>query len=134
MVVKISHSFQVKLPCKDIDKWTNKDLLIYFSARYEALTSRPFSIPKEAWGGMLSRIKGFRSKLNLSVSQYRDFIDAVFDKFFTQDNYVPTFGAIVSEKVFHVTAKLRHRAVCTNTEFEHLRDQLYSSDIFKRAV
>lgn len=117
---------------KEIEKWSNKDHLIYFFKNYEKLTLHPFHIPKEAWVGMMSRMKGFRTKLNLDNEKYKEFVDNVFTVFFTQDNYVPTFGAIVSEKVFYVTNKLIKNRSCSNNEFEQLRRQLYSSDLFKR--
>jgi hypothetical protein len=116
----------------DIDKWSNMDHLKYFSIRYKTLTSHSFPIPKEAWIGLLSRMKGFRIKLKLDNKDYKVFIDNVFDIFFTQDNYVPTFGAITSEKVYYVTKKLLKNRFCSNSEFEQLRNQLYSSDLFKK--
>jgi len=131
MFISVSRSSQCH-PKKEIDKWSNKDHLIYFSNQYEHLTTHPFYIPKEAWVGMMSRMKGFRTKLNLDNEKYKEYVDNVFNVFFTQDNYIPTFGAIVSEKVFYVTNKLLKNRNCSNSEFEQLRNQLYSSDLFRR--
>ena len=122
---------------KPFDKWSNRDFLFYFSLQYHNLTESPYKIPGEAWIGMLSRIKGFRQKLNLDNEQYKKFIDDVFDKFFIKDNYVPSFGSIVSEKVFYTIKKINSLNIesCTNNEFTKLRDQLYSNnDLFKKLL
>ncbi len=119
---------------KPIDDWSNRDFLIYFSHLYTYHTSFNFRIPKEAWAGMLSRIKGFRLKMNLSNAEYKEFIDNVFNIFFTQDNYVPTFGAIVSEKVFYTTLKLLKNLNYSNDKFMQLKKELYSNDLFKKLL
>jgi hypothetical protein len=119
---------------KQIDLWSNKDLLIYFANNYKELSGNSFPIPKEAWVGMLSRMKGFKIKMELSNEGYRNFIDNVFHKFFTQDGYIPSFGAIVSEKVFFITKKLIKNVSYSNNEFETLRNQLYNSDLFKKII
>ncbi len=131
MLIKVSVVPQ-RFPKKEINDWSNKDHLIYFSNRYKDLTTHSFDIPIDAWVGMMSRMKGFRSKLHLDNIRYKTFIDNVFNVFFTQANYVPTFGAITSEKVYYVTNKLLKNRSCSNTEFEQLRNQLYSSDLFKK--
>ena len=122
---------------KLLDKWSNRDFLFYFSLHYNNLTESPYKIPKEAWVGMLSRIKGFRQKLNLDNEQYKKYIDDVFSKFFIKDDYIPNFGSIVSEKVFYVVEKLNKLNIdaCTNDEFTRLRNQLYSNnELFKKLM
>ncbi len=116
---------------KPIRQWSNRDFLIYFADSYKKYTSHNFCIPKDAWVGMLSRIKGFRLKTNLSNKEYKEFIDNVFNVFFTQDNYVPNFGSIVSEKVYYLTLKLVRNADYSNDKFLALREELYSNELFK---
>lgn len=132
MVIVLSKKIQNLQPSKDIEKWSNRDHLIYFSNKYEEFTQHPFSIPRDAWIGLLARIKGFRTKLKVDNQNYKAFIDKVFDVFFTQDQYVPTFGTIVSEKVYYTVNKLIKNKTCSNSDFEQLKNQLYSSDLFKK--
>jgi len=117
---------------KSLEDWNSKDFLIYFTKQYGNLTGRTFRIPPQGWGGLMSRIKGFKEKLNLDNNTYKTFIDNVFTTFFKQEEYIPTFGAIVSEKVFYVVNNLKISITTTNDEFLQLRDQLYSSDLFQK--
>uniref|UniRef100_A0A7C3WV10 Uncharacterized protein n=1 Tax=Dictyoglomus turgidum TaxID=513050 RepID=A0A7C3WV10_9BACT len=124
---------------KDIDKWSNRDILIYFLVKYKEFVSKEFSVPEDAWVGMMSRIKGFREKMNLTSLQYKEFIDDVFSIFFTQKDYVPSFGAIVSEKVYYnikflKTSKLTSCKSFTNDDFEKLKQELYSKEIFRKLL
>ena len=120
---------------KPLEKWSNRDFLLYFSSRYREL-GHPFLIPKEAWVGLMSRMKGFRTKLTLDNETYKKLIDDVFDKFFTKNGYIPNFGSIVSEKVYHVVQRLNKQKIqskFSDTEFERLRNELYSNnELFKR--
>jgi len=135
MIFKISTDIiQNNLLRKNILDWSNRDLLLYFANRYKDSTGHSFNIPKQAWQGLMSRIKGFKIKMKLNNEEYKYFIDKVFDKFFIQDKYVPTFGAIVSEKVYYITNKLVKNSSCSNLEFEKLRNQLYSSELFKKLL
>jgi hypothetical protein len=119
---------------KEVDKFTSRDLLLYFSAKYGEYTGIEFKIPRDGWVGMMYRIKTFQDKLKLTYPQYMEFIDNIFELFFTQENYVPNFGSIVSEKVFFIVKKLvkSKQSSCSNMEFEQLKQQLYSSDLFKK--
>jgi len=90
------------------------------------LTKRELEIPSVAWQSMLGRIKGFRSKLHLSNIAYKYFIDDVFDKFFTNNGYIPTFGAIVSEKVYNIVKK---KSIYNFEDIEKLRDDLYKNNL-----
>lgn len=120
---------------KPLENWSNRDFLLHFSHRYKTLTGQSYKIPKEAWVGMLSRMKGMRTKLKLDNTEYKNFIDKVFDKFFTKANYVPNFGSIVSEKVFYITKKLIRDSSFSNAEFVRLREQLYNNnELFKKLV
>ena len=131
MIVKISQSFSSSIEqYKPLQTWTNRDFLLYFSHKYSQLTGKNFSIPSQGWIGFLSRIKGFRSKLNLDNYSYKKFIDDTFSYFFIQRDYVPSFGAIVSEKVYSCTEFLKKKkseSRCSNEEFEELKKQLYSN-------
>lgn len=130
MLIKVSTHHQYN--SKPLESWSNRDFLIYFADRYSNYTSKSFKIQGKAWIGMTSRIKGFRLKMNLNNSNYKRFIDNVFNNFFTQDNYIPNFGSIVSEKVFYSVQKLLKNSNCTNDEFEKLREEIYSSELFKQ--
>jgi len=109
---------------KDLDKWTNRDFLFHFSNELEKMAGKGLDIPPVAWPGFLGRIKGFRKKLGLGNTDYKDFIDKVFQQLFIAKDYVPTFGTIVSEKIYNI---LKHHALdqYSNDEFTRLREQLY---------
>lgn len=134
MQLKVSNQVQShrSIIHKSISQWSNRDFLIYFSQKYKEYTSHNFSIPKAAWIGLLSRIKGFKLKTNLSNIEYKKFIDTVFNEFFTQDNYIPSFGAIVSEKVFYITQHFSKDLCVSNEDFIKLRNELYSNEVFKK--
>ena len=130
MIVKISQSFSSLAQYKPLQTWTNKDFLLYFSLKYKQLTNKNFFIPPQGWIGFLSRIKGFRTKLNLDNYSYKNFIDNIFSYFFNQPDYIPSFGAIVSEKVYNCVELLKKKkkeVSCSNEEFEELKNQLYSN-------
>lgn len=136
-IIHITRSLQSKnkqIEKEDINTWSDKDLLIYFLKRYKVLTKHGFFMPKESWKVMIFRIKEFKIKMGLENKLYKKFIDNVFDIFFTQENYIPTFGSIVSKKVYYITEKLLRNRHCSNAEFEQLKNQLYSSDLFKKLM
>jgi len=117
-------------PQKQIEKWSNRDFLIYFSNLLLDKTGNKLEIPTEAWVGYLSRMKGFRSKLNISNQVYKEFIDTVFSQFFTRNGYVPVFGAIVSEKVYGmVKSKPISARTFGSYDFETLRNDLCNNGI-----
>jgi len=113
---------------KDLPNWTNREFLFYFSNKLKEFTGKELNIPPVAWVGFLGRMKGFRSKLGIANQEYKDLIDNVFSKLFEGKNYVPAFGAIVSEKVFHVLKK-RELKEYSNDEFAEIRAQLYKDVI-----
>lgn len=121
---------------KEISKWTSKDFLIYFSTKYKESTHQGFNIPNEAWVPMMSRIKNFKSKLKLSNEDYKKFLDTVFSKFFKQRGFVPSFGAIISEKVYYLASKVdavKEQITCSDYEFQKLQKELYSNNmLFKK--
>jgi hypothetical protein len=120
---------------KPVEQWSNKDFLLYFSQRYRLLTGQSFKIPSEAWVGMMHRIKSIKIKLKLNNKDYKEFIDKVFDNFFSRINYAPNFGSIVSEKVFFITTKMKKDINYSNNEFIRLRDELYTnSELFKNLL
>jgi hypothetical protein len=122
---------------KTVENWSNRDLLIYFLRKYEEFTTKRFEFPPDAWPGLLARIKGFREKLDLTPQQYKEFIDNIFHIFFTQEEYVPTFGTVVSEKVFYTIKKLleeKKNSVITNDDFQKLKEELYTSTLFKEVL
>ena len=90
---------------KPLETWSNRDFLFYYSNRQKFLTKRDFVIPPRAWPAFQGRMKGFRAKLNLSNEAYKEFIDKVFSELFIGKQYVPSFGAIVSEKVYYVISR-----------------------------
>jgi len=114
---------------KDIATWSNKDFLIYFSNRLKELTGSSLDIPPVAWAGFLSRIKGFRKKLNLDNFKYKKFIDSVFVIFFNTDGYTPAFGAIVSERVFYVVNGAKNTTPTQQVDWKKLRDELYKNNL-----
>ena len=111
---------------KEIKDWSNKDFVIYFSKKIEETTGNRMKIEPVAWAAYSGRIKGFRTKFHISNEQYKDFIDKVFSKFFSQNGYTPSFGAIVSEKVYYISNKRFMTNTNVSTDFEELRNQLYS--------
>lgn len=116
---------------KTVSSWSNRDLLIYFSDKMKESYSSSFSIPPVAWQSMMGRMKGFRTKLNLDSERYKNFIDKVFE-YFTQESYAPVFGAIVSEKVYHVVNKISSRQAEEKTDWLSLRDLLYDNLLFQK--
>ena len=120
---------------KPLEKWTNKDLLLYFSDRLADLSGQGLKLEASVeWIGFTSRVKGFRSKLNLNPTQYKIFIDKVFDTFAVKNKCTPVFGSIVSERVYNVIQKY-----CSKTskpqysDFEAVKNELYGNNLlFKK--
>ena len=121
MTIKITSDIQ-----KPLVKWSNKDFTSYYFNKLYFLTNKKVEIPPIAWQGFAGRIKGFRSKLNVSNKDYKNFIDEVFVTFFVKKRYVPCFGSIISEKVWHIFNKYKGNS---NEQFEALQDQLYGNTI-----
>lgn len=92
---------------KDYNSWSNRDFLLYYASRYKRCTGRDFEIPAPAWRAYMGKIKGFRDKLSLSGARYKQFLDDVFKYFYDLDGYVPMFGAVVNERVFHLIRRYR---------------------------
>lgn len=124
-IIEVSPYYTIYRETKD---WTNRDFLFYFSNKLKELTGKELNIPPVAWVGFLGRMKGFRSKLGIANQEYKDFIDKVFSELFEGKNYVPAFGSIVSEKVFHILKKHTLKEY-SNDEFAKLREQLYKDVI-----
>lgn len=117
---------------KPLEKWSNKDFLMYYSNKFKEITGRELTIPPMAWQGFISRMKGFRKKLGISNQDYKSFIDRVFTELFIGRQYVPAFGSIVSERVFNLLKK-RFLKECTNDDFIKLRDKLFRDNmLFKQ--
>lgn len=117
---------------KPVEKWTNKDLLIYFSHQLKNLNGVGLKIPPPAWMPMMGRIKTFREKHNISAADYKKYIDSLFTEFLNDPKYVPAFGSLVTEKVYFAVKKLQNiKAVkgTTDSEFERLRRQLYTNNV-----
>lgn len=110
---------------KSLDQWNTRDFIKYYSIKLEKLTGKRLLVPPEAWVGFGARIKGFKEKLNLTNIEYRNFIDKVFSKFFIGAGYEPSFGCIVSEKVYYLAHKLRESDQFSNEDFEVLKQELY---------
>jgi len=120
-------------PKKAINDWSNKDFLLYFSNLLKIARGKGLEIPPDAWPGFLGRMKGFRKKVILTNVQYKEFIDLLFSSALTQMGFFPNFGAIVSERVYYLTEKLRKKTMSALYDFEKLRSQLYSNkEFFKR--
>lgn len=113
---------------KSIEQWSSRDFIMYYFNKLYFLTKKDFVIPPVAWQGFAGRMKGFRNKLNISNVQYKKFIDSVFERFFSENSYVPCFGAIVSERVYFIVNTLCTQRL-TDTDFEKLRRELYSNNI-----
>lgn len=115
----------IKDPFAHKTKWSNKDFVLYFSSKLKEKTGQGLFIPNEGWYAFISRVKGFRLKMALNELQYKGFIDKVIDVFFAQSGYVPTFGSIVSEKVYYIVKTMEKPVKeYTNDEFIQLRDKL----------
>jgi hypothetical protein len=121
---------------KSLDTWNNRDFLIYFSDKLKESSGSGLRLEAAVeWLGFISRIKGFRVKLNLNNVQYKDFIDKVFLHFFSQDKYTPTFGAIVSERVFNISKKYFSSSRPLYSDFEKVREELYGNNLlFKKLL
>jgi hypothetical protein len=119
---------------KVIEKWTSRDFIkYYFNSLQKFDGSNPPKIPVEAWIGFGARIKGFQRKLSLSNHQYKHFIDTVFRHFYTGQGYEPVFGCIVSEKIYHLTQKVKSSEEFSNEEFMRLKEELYRDEsLFKK--
>lgn len=111
---------------KEVQQWSNVDFLKYFSERLKPFNEQKgLTIPPKAWGAFVGRIKGFRAALKVSPQMYKRFIDIVFDDFFVQDGYIPTFGTIVSEKVYNILmTSSTHGMVYDNTYYLQLKQKL----------
>ena len=118
---------------REVKNWNNKDFLFYFSNKLKEITGKDLDIPPVAWQGFLGRMKGFRAKLSIDNSVYKDFIDNVFSQLFVAKNYEPAFGSIVSERVFNI---LRNHSLkeYSNDEFTRLREQFYKDVILFKKV
>lgn len=121
---------------KPVEQWSNKDFLLYFSDKLQEASGQGLRLEAAVeWLGFTSRIKGFRAKLHLNTVQYKDFIDKVFLHFFSQDRYEPTFGAIVSERVFNIVKKYFSSSRPLYSDFEKVREALYSNNLlFKKLL
>ena len=96
-----------KVGSKPIEQWTSRDILKYYSERmYEQYGTHLIIPSSAAWRAFQGKIKGFQHKLHLSNQQYRAFVDAVFDVLFAGRGFIPNFGAIVSERVFHIVGRI----------------------------
>jgi hypothetical protein len=117
---------------KPLEKWSSRDFIIYYSNSLKNLTGKNLIVPPEAWIGFGARIKGFQRKLNLTNIEYKNFIDKVFSSFYVKNKYQPSFGSIVSEKIYYIVNKNRDSNEFSNTDFENLRKELYKDNtLFK---
>jgi hypothetical protein len=116
---------------KPLAQWSNRDFLLYYSNRLAEATGQGVRLEDSvAWQAFTGRIKGFRTKLNLDPRRYKEFIDKVFDVFFKLDDHVPVFGAIVSERVFHIVTTYLRDAHPMYSDFEKLRKELYANNLW----
>jgi len=115
---------------KPIDKWNSKDLLLHFARRWKHLRGIEFLIPDQAWSAFMSRIKTFQRSENLDSKQYREFIDRVFDELFSQEGFAPSFGCIVSQRVYWT---LNQKGKVPETDFNRMKQALYDeSSLFSK--
>lgn len=114
---------------KPLEQWSNRDFLLYFSDCLKRAGNGGLVIPPVAWRAYLSRMKGFRMKLRLSNQDYKCFIDTLFSEYFLKNKFVPVFGSIVSEKVYHI---YQDYPKLTNDYFIAMRNELYKEDFFKK--
>lgn len=121
---------------KEIEKWSNKDLLTYFSQHLQESTGYGLRLESDVeYSAFIGRIKGFRNKLNLNTVQYRDFIDKVFANFFSRERYAPAFGSIVSERVYNIVKKYCSSSPPMYSDFEKIKAELYTNNLlFKRLL
>ena len=110
---------------KPIENWNNKDFVRYYSNKLLSNNGFGLNIPSDSWVCFIRRVKGFRTQMNLSTAEYKDFVDKVTDILFSKPGAVPAFGAIVSSKVYNMMAANKQAfANCTNDDFKKLRDTL----------
>ena len=94
---------------KSVQTWTTFDILNYYSAKLLFQYGFELRVPNQAArAAFLGRVKTFQHKLHLSNQQYKDFIDDVFKLLFTNRRFTPSFGAIISERVYHLVSALRN--------------------------
>ncbi len=130
--IMISNEVKNRFPeiTKEIAKWSNRDFLIYYAQKQQSFTNIEFKIPRVAWIGFLSRMKGFRGGRNIDNSAYKTFIDELFNLFYSK-GFSPAFGSIVSIKLYGIVKSYRTKKY-SNVEFERLKAQLYrDSSLFK---
>jgi hypothetical protein len=113
---------------KPLNQWSNKDFLIYFSNHLYLLDHKGLTIPPNGWVVYISMIKGFRQKLSISNSKYKQFIDWLMTDIFTQENYTPNFGCVISEMLFNMFSKMlgRKREEFTNEDFAKIKNEVNS--------
>jgi len=120
---------------KDPLKWSNKDIVIYFSNRMHDRTGHELIIPQIAWSGFVGRVKGFRERMGITTQQYKEFIDDVFDlPWLKSDERTPVFGCIVSIKVFYLIQRYKQRQPeeVSDTYWRELASQMHhNSTLFK---
>jgi|GEM_PF-3509683 hypothetical protein len=126
---------------KAVSAWSNKDFVIYFATKLDKEFSSKFSIPAPAWQGFMSRMKGFRVRSHLeSPEAYKEFVDKVFAVFFTKKDYIPSFGAVCSLKVYNVIKSIKSTSTSSgryeysNEDFEKLKRAIYGdTSLFEAA-
>ena len=125
----------VKKPI-DVEKWTTRDFVGYYMHYYRRMIGdETYEFPKFTWLQYGVHIKRFKNKLQITNSEYRDFIDYLFSPKFITPNNIVGFMAIVNASVFHYyqRQKLLKRQDIKNppTLYELLQtyNQLISSEI-----
>ena len=111
---------------KPIEKWSNKDFLLYFSNKLCEFTGKRLIIPNEAWIGFVSQIKIFRNAIKIDNENYKNHIDSVFKEFFTKDKIYPAFGAIVNIKLYKL---LKKENIFSNEHFIKLKNEMSENSI-----
>ena len=127
----------------DVEKWTTRDFVGYYMHYYRKLIGdETYTFPQFTWLQYGVHIKRFKNKLQITNSEYRDFIDYLFSPKFIKPDRLVGFMAIVSGSVFHyyqrhmMLTKSDIKNPPTLTEIAQFYKQLIESEIMfpKREV
>jgi hypothetical protein len=130
---------------KPLERWNTSDFVRYYMRRFRQRSNNPgFVFPKTAWLGYGQRVNMFKRGSNISNTEYKEFIDYVFDYLFKDVKTPIAIGVLASKKVFYIFKKYGtnatpfrtrsetyHGEASTGEEFERLRQEVLDADFFR---